>query len=219
MSSERLKSAKAESKPVGRNSGAEEAQKVDSSIRKTPWLLVPGESPSSLKIYTDGGCSGNPGPGGWAFIILREGTGKVQVLREKWGAEENTTNNRAELIAVIRALESLKRLKLRENVEIITDSQLVQKGMTVWIRTWRENGWLTYEKKPVRNQDLWMQLDGLASLFNLRWTWVRGHDGNKYNERCDKLTQKAVAVLEGSKRGTTPEEKSELPSGETGGGK
>ena len=170
-----------------------------------------------IQVYTDGGCSGNPGPGGWAFLIIRtygprreEGGGKKQVggdgghilLEEKWGAEESTTNNRMELQAVIAALEAVSRLQPGplfsgapgdEKVTVFTDSQYVQKGITEWIHAWKQKSWRTSGKKPVKNQDLWMKLDQLAAGIPLTWEWVRGHAGNEYNERCDALTQKAIA--------------------------
>ena len=116
------------------------------------------------------------------------------VLHEKWGAEKSTTNNRMELQAVIAALETQARSgSTSENVTIFTDSQYVQKGMTVWIKDWKSRGWKTSAKEPVKNQDLWLRLDTLASGFSIDWVWVKGHAGNKFNEHCDVLTQKAIA--------------------------
>ncbi|MDR1786852.1 MAG: ribonuclease HI [Treponema sp.] len=151
------------------------------------------------KIYADGGCSGNPGPGGWAFLILEETEKRRQVVRtvlkEKKGAEEETTNNRMELIAVIRGLETFKRLCLGTAAEVWTDSQYVQKGMTEWVAIWQERDWQNNEGKPVKNQDLWFQLLELAQDLSLEWRWVRGHNGDEYNERCDTLTQRAIASI------------------------
>jgi len=145
-----------------------------------------------ISIYTDGGCSGNPGPGGWAYLIMKDSV----LLAEKWGAELLTTNNRMELTAVIESLEALKSTVEGEcQVELFTDSQYVQKGMTIWMRDWKNRGWKTSDKKPVKNQDLWVKLDALASGFSIKWTWVKGHAGNECNERCDSLTQKAIASL------------------------
>ena len=145
-----------------------------------------------IHIYTDGGCSGNPGPGGWAYVII----GDSEILAENWGAEKNTTNNRMELLAVISALKAQSLLSCRaEKVKVYTDSQYVQKGITEWIHTWKRNSWRTNDKKPVKNQDLWLELDALAAALPLVWEWVKGHAGNEYNERCDALTQKAIASL------------------------
>jgi ribonuclease HI len=149
-----------------------------------------------LKIYTDGGCSGNPGPGGWAYLIIREQKGSPEIIVEKWGGELNTTNNRMELQAALSALEMLRKLDIpSQEVTVYTDSQYVQKGMTEWISRWKNNEWRTSDRKPVKNQDLWQGLDELASLFSLRWKWVRGHAGDEYNERCDALTQEAIAAI------------------------
>jgi ribonuclease HI len=149
-----------------------------------------------LKIYTDGGCSGNPGPGGWAYLIIREQRGSPEIIVEKRGGELNTTNNRMELQAALSALEMLRKLNIApQEVTVYTDSQYVQKGMTEWLGRWKNNEWRTSDKQPVKNQDLWQRLDKLASLFNLRWKWVRGHAGNEYNERCDVLTQEAIAAI------------------------
>ena len=153
-----------------------------------------------IHIYTDGGCSGNPGPGGWGYVIIGNGewgvgSGEDKLLVEKWGAERSTTNNRMELQAVIAALEALAILRKGEEVTVYTDSQYVQKGMTIWIKDWKSKGWKTSDKKPVKNQDLWQYLSALAAGFSVNWVWVRGHAGNEYNERCDALTQKAIASI------------------------
>jgi ribonuclease HI len=142
------------------------------------------------EIYTDGGCSGNPGPGGWAYVVLNAG----QVIAEKWGGEKATTNNRMELQAAVSALRALPGLDTAiESVTLYTDSQYVQKGISGWIQTWKRNGWRTKDRKPVKNQDLWLQLDELASRFKISWQWVQGHAGNEFNERCDQMTQTAIA--------------------------
>ena len=150
-----------------------------------------------IGIYTDGGCSGNPGPGGWAYVIVGTGgEGESALLAEKWGAEKSTTNNRMELQAVIAALRVLGSMSLGdEKVTLYTDSQYVQKGITEWIRNWKRNFWRTSDKKPVKNQDLWQELDALAASLPVTWAWVKGHAGNEYNERCDALAQKAIASL------------------------
>jgi len=150
-----------------------------------------------LHIYTDGGCSGNPGPGGWAYIMVLDTFQGAKILAEKWGAEKDTTNNRMELTAVISSLSALKTMNdLPNQVSVYTDSQYVQKGITEWIRKWKLNSWKTSDKKPVKNKDLWLLLDDLANGFPLSWVWIKGHAGNEYNERCDTLTQEAIASLE-----------------------
>ena len=149
-----------------------------------------------LQIYTDGGCSGNPGPGGWAYIMVLETFQGGRVLAENWGAENETTNNRMELTAVIASLAALKTMsEAPRQVVVYTDSQYVQKGMTEWISTWKRNSWRNSGKQPVKNKDLWLRLDALAEGFPISWTWVKGHAGNEYNERCDAMTQKAIASL------------------------
>jgi ribonuclease HI len=154
-----------------------------------------------LSIYTDGGCSGNPGPGGWAYVITGESSGKeaaaLVILAEKWGAETNTTNNRMELGAVIAALQSipLPGSQIPEGITVYTDSQYVQKGITQWIHSWKRNNWRTSGKEPVKNRDLWQRLDELSGKFPITWAWVKGHAGNPLNERCDRMTQQAIASL------------------------
>ena len=146
-----------------------------------------------IHIYTDGGCSGNPGPGGWAYVMVEKGGAGDTVIAEKWDGEKNTTNNRMELLAVINALDSLK--SPAPQLTLYTDSQYVQKGITEWIHNWKRNNWRTSGKQPVKNQDLWMALDALAAAFPIQWVWVKGHAGNTYNERCDALTQRAIASV------------------------
>ncbi len=139
-----------------------------------------------ILIYTDGGCSGNPGPGGWAYVILANSTEE-----KASGGESDTTNNRMELKAVINALQEIQsRRKWRgQLLNIYTDSQYVKNGITLWIKKWEINGWKTASKKPVKNRDLWIELNDLSKLFKIAWHWVRGHAGNKYNELCDSLVQ------------------------------
>ena len=150
-----------------------------------------------VTIYTDGGCSGNPGPGGWAFIIVQETDEGNVVLAEQYGAERATTNNRMELRAVIESLRTLDTFAdVSRNITVLTDSQYVQKGITEWITAWKLNAWRTSNKKPVKNQDLWMELDSISSNFTLAWEWIRGHSGIAYNEHCDRLTQQAIASIE-----------------------
>ncbi len=140
-----------------------------------------------VEIYADGACKGNPGPGGWG-AWLRWG----QHNKELCGGEMLTTNNRMELTAVIRALEHLKR---DCRVRVHTDSQYVQKGISEWITTWKARGWRTSDKKPVKNADLWQQLDTLAQQHRIEWVWVKGHAGNPGNERADDLANQGVAKL------------------------
>ena len=146
-----------------------------------------------MTIFTDGGCSGNPGPGGWAYVMVNESL--ESIIQEQWGAEKNTTNNRMELLAVISALEALQNVEYNGEIKVFTDSQYVQKGITIWIKDWKIRGWKTASKEPVKNRDLWQRLDSLASAFPVTWHWVKGHAGNTFNERCDSLTQKAIASI------------------------
>ena len=134
-----------------------------------------------LKIWTDGSCLGNPGPGGWAFIATN---GKE--IAERSGGESNTTNNRMELTAVIKALSAAKK---HDELEIHTDSQYVKNGMEKWVRQWKNNNWKNAEKKPVKNKELWQQLDELAQTKKIKWVWVKGHAGQEMNERCDELAR------------------------------
>ena len=139
---------------------------------------------ASVHIYADGGCRGNPGPGGWG-VLLQAGTSE----KELWGGEANTTNNRMELTAVIRALEALKR---PTQIHVHTDSQYVQKGISEWIHNWKRNGWRTADKKPVKNADLWQVLDALTKQHEIKWLWVKGHAGNPGNERADSLANRGM---------------------------
>lgn len=141
-----------------------------------------------VEIYADGACRGNPGPGGWGAVLMYDGREK-----ELSGAEAHTTNNRMELLAVIRALESLKKPGV--SARIYTDSQYVIKGIKEWIANWKARGWRTADKKPVKNQDLWEQLDALAAKHDLEWHWVRGHSGIEGNERVDKLANLAIDAM------------------------
>lgn len=141
----------------------------------------------SITIYADGGCRGNPGPGGWGVLLQ---TGALE--KELWGGEPATTNNRMELTAVIRALEALKR---PSTVQVHTDSQYVQKGISEWIHNWKRNGWRTADKKPVKNADLWQTLDTLAKQHKIQWLWVKGHAGHPGNERADQLANRGIDEL------------------------
>ena len=137
-----------------------------------------------VEIFTDGACSGNPGPGGWA-AILRSGKHEKEIC----GGERMTTNNRMELMAAIKALEALKK---PNTVMLYTDSRYVMDGLTKWLPRWKANGWKTADKKPVKNADLWRALDEAASRHDVVWRWVRGHDGHLENERADALARSAI---------------------------
>jgi len=151
---------------------------------------------TGLKIFTDGGCSGNPGPGGWAYVMVLETFQGAKIIAQDKGVERDTTNNRMEISAVIAALRALKKMDdVPRQVTVYTDSQYVQRGITEWISIWKRNSWRTSDKTPVKNQDLWKTLDSLAGEFPIAWKWVRGHSGNEYNERCDRMTQAAIASL------------------------
>jgi ribonuclease HI len=139
------------------------------------------------EIYTDGACRGNPGRGGWGAVLRYKGHEKTL-----YGAEQLTTNNRMELMAAIRALESLKRPC---RVRLTTDSQYVQKGITDWMVNWKRNGWKTAAKKPVKNADLWQRLDTAISGHQIQWEWVKGHSGHPENELADELANRAIDEL------------------------
>jgi ribonuclease HI len=139
------------------------------------------------EIYTDGACRGNPGRGGWGAVLRYKGHEKTL-----YGAEQLTTNNRMELMAAIRALESLKRPC---RVRLTTDSQYVQKGITEWMVNWKRNGWKTAAKKPVKNADLWQRLDTAISGHQIQWEWVKGHSGHPENELADELANRAIDEL------------------------
>ncbi len=140
--------------------------------------------PSAVQIFTDGACSGNPGPGGWG-AILRFGNAE----KELFGGAPATTNNRMELTAAIEALSALKRPC---RVDLHTDSEYLRQGITGWIRRWKKNGWRTADRKPVKNAELWQALDGLIARHAVAWYWVRGHAGDELNERADALARKGM---------------------------
>jgi ribonuclease HI len=141
-----------------------------------------------INIYTDGACKGNPGVGGWG-ALLQSGPH----TRELFGGEALTTNNRMELTAVIRALEALKK---PSHVRLHTDSKYVQQGISSWIHQWKKRGWRTADKKPVKNEDLWRELDELAARHEIEWLWVRGHAGHDGNERADELANRGCALAQ-----------------------
>jgi len=142
-----------------------------------------------VEIYTDGACRGNPGPGGWGALLRYRGREKTLS-----GAEADTTNNRMELMAAIRALETLKRPC---KVTLFTDSEYVKKGITEWLKNWKRRGWKTADKKPVKNADLWRRLDTAAAAHDIHWRWVRGHSGHPENERVDALAREASQQVKG----------------------
>ena len=138
-----------------------------------------------IEVHTDGACSGNPGPGGWGALLAWNG-----LTKELKGGEAATTNNRMEMTAAIRALESLKR---PSTVDLFTDSTYLRDGIMGWLAKWKKNGWKTAAKKPVKNEDLWSRLDEAAAGHEIVWHWVRGHDGNPGNERADELAREGMA--------------------------
>lgn len=142
-------------------------------------------APKGVTIYTDGACSGNPGPGGWGAILTY---GKN--VKELHGGEAHTTNNRMELTAAIKALEALKRPM---SVTLYTDSQYLRQGITQWLAGWKRKNWTTSTKQPVKNEDLWRELDQLAATHTIDWRWVKGHAGHPENERADELARMGVA--------------------------
>jgi len=142
---------------------------------------------TNVEIYTDGACRGNPGPGGWAALLV-SGTERKEVC----GAETNTTNNRMELMAAIGALSALKR---RCAVKLYTDSKYVMQGYTEWLPAWKARGWRTASREPVKNQDLWEQLDAAAAAQDIKWHWVKGHSGHEQNEYVDQLANLAIDHL------------------------
>ena len=142
---------------------------------------------SNVVIYTDGACRGNPGPGGWGLILNFKG-----IEKELFGAEKHTKNNRMELMAVIKALEALKQPC---DIKLFSDSSYVLKGITDWMPNWKQRGWKTAAKAPVKNEDLWRRLDALIYDHKIEWCWVKGHSGNAGNERADQLANKGIDTL------------------------
>jgi ribonuclease HI len=136
-------------------------------------------------IYTDGACSGNPGPGGWGAVIIDEKNNQIELS----GSEKSTTNNRMELLAPIKAL---KKIKEEANITIFTDSTYLKNGITEWIKKWEINGWKSANKKPIKNKDLWQELNKLTQKKDITWKWVKAHAGNPLNELADQLATKAI---------------------------
>ena len=158
---------------------------------------------NDITIYTDGACSGNPGPGGWGCVVLFGDKNSPEREIEMSGGDKLTTNNRMELMAAIQSLTrvavEISSATNEENgklpgITLITDSQYVKNGITTWITGWKKNGWKTANKQPVKNQDLWIKLDELNKTLGVQWDWVKGHAGNKYNEICDNLATTAAAA-------------------------
>lgn len=147
----------------------------------------------TVEIFTDGACRGNPGPGGWGALLRYDGH-----ERELWGGEAQTTNNRMELMAAIVALETLTRPC---QVDITTDSEYVRKGITEWLKNWKQRGWKTSAKTPVKNAELWQRLDSAAARHHLRWHWVKGHSGHPENERADALANRGIDELKSRRAG------------------
>lgn len=152
--------------------------------------------PPKVLIYSDGACSGNPGPGGWGAVLI---SGKHR--KEISGGEQLTTNNRMELLAAISALDALKK---RSEVELYTDSAYVKNGITGWVHGWKKNGWRTADKKPVKNVELWQALDALRNKHNVEWHWLKGHAGHPENERADELARQAMAPFKLAPRSAGP---------------
>lgn len=142
----------------------------------------------SVEIFTDGACRGNPGPGGWA-ALLRKGTTEKMIS----GAEEISTNNQMELMAAIQGLEQLQK---PVRVTLTTDSQYVRQGITQWIEGWKRNGWMTSQKKPVKNRELWQRLDAAVAEHQVKWLWVKGHSGHRENEMVDQAANDAIDIMQ-----------------------
>jgi len=152
---------------------------------------------SDLYAYTDGACSGNPGPGGWGVLLRAiDDDGTIAKERELKGGESDTTNNRMELLAAINALESLSR---PSTLTVVTDSAYVKNGVTQWIFGWKKNGWKTSARKPVKNVDLWQRIDEAQSRHNVTWKWIKGHAGHEENERADELARAGMAPFKPKK--------------------
>ena len=156
-----------------------------------------GSTATLVSVYTDGACSGNPGPGGWGAILKWAGH-----ERELKGGEPYTTNNRMELMGAISALEGLKRPC---SVDLHTDSQYLRQGIMTWIHAWKRNGWRTADKKPVKNADLWRRLEAAIERHDVRWHWVKGHAGHDLNERADELARQAIAEMRAAAREARPQ--------------
>lgn len=151
---------------------------------------------ADLFAYTDGACSGNPGPGGWGVVLQAVSGDDIVKDRELSGAEQDTTNNRMELMAAISALETLDRAVA---ITVVTDSTYVRDGITGWIHGWKRNGWKTAAKKPVKNADLWQRLDTVQARHRVTWEWIKGHAGHDQNERADALARAAIKAMKAAR--------------------
>lgn len=158
----------------------------DSTSKTTTDGIATG---NEIIVYTDGGCSGNPGAGGWGIVIIADG-----IAKQLSGGEAMTTNNKMELSAAIAALSVIKNTPsfAGRHITVNIDSQYVKNGITVWIHSWKKKGWVTADKKPVKNKELWLQLDELNSVLDVTWNWIKGHAGIEYNEVCDQLCQAEI---------------------------
>jgi ribonuclease HI len=155
-------------------------------ITNTRPIAAPDRAPTEVTLYTDGACKGNPGPGGWGIVLL---AGRHRL--ERSGAEPQTTNNRMELRAAIEGLRALKRPC---RVTVVTDSEYLRNGITSWIRTWQRNGWLTKDRQPVKNAELWRELLDLVARHEVTWRWTKGHAADAENNRCDELANAAITA-------------------------
>ena len=156
---------------------------------------------AEILAYTDGACSGNPGPGGWGVVLVARDGERLMKERELSGGEALTTNNRMEMTAAIAALEALERPTA---LTVVTDSAYLRDGVTRWIHGWKRNGWLTAGRKPVKNDDLWRRLDSAAARHQVAWEWIKGHAGHPENERADALARAGMAPFKPSRRAARP---------------
>ena len=179
---------------------ATKSTQVNTGTSSSGKKQLSGHPLDKIEIFTDGACKGNPGVGGWGALLRTKSDGKQlsgqSKERELFGGEAHTTNNRMELMGAIAALEALKR---HCHVRLHTDSKYVQQGISVWIHGWKQRGWKTADKKPVKNEDLWRRLDALAEQHQIDWIWVKGHAGHDGNERADELANRGVDMMLGNK--------------------
>jgi ribonuclease HI len=164
-------------------------------------VTAPPAGQPVIRAHTDGACSGNPGPGGWGVVLQALRDGRVVKERELSGGDGNTTNNRMELMAAIAALEAFSR---QAEVTIVTDSSYVKDGITRWVHGWRNNGWRTADRKPVKNADLWQRLVEAEALHRVRWEWIKGHAGHPENERADRLARAGMAPFKAERDAGPP---------------
>jgi ribonuclease HI len=155
---------------------------------------------AEIVAYTDGACSGNPGPGGWGVVLEAWDGATLLKARDLGGAEAETTNNRMEMMAAIAALETLERPSA---VTVVTDSKYLKDGITGWIHGWKKNGWKTSARKPVKNADLWQRLDAAQARHRVKWAWIKGHAGHEQNERADQLARAGIKALKEAARAKT----------------